>query len=145
MHGDARRSLGRWALVLGLLISGCSAVPLVRSQQVGSGEAQLGQQLVVDYGCVSCHVVPGVRSEPSWVGPPLTHWGQRSYIAGSLVNNEDNLVRWLTDPQSVEEGTAMPDLGVTEQDARNIAAYLLSIEGDGVGAQRIESQSAGEE
>lgn len=105
---------------------------MTRTQQVGAGEPAIGQRLISDYGCVSCHVVPGVGSAtPSYVGPPLDHWGQRSYIAGALTNNEVNLVRWLVNPQEVEPGTAMPDLGVTEQDATNIAAYLLSLEAEG--------------
>lgn len=109
------------------MVAACDA-PMIRSQQVGSGELEIGRRLISDYGCVSCHMVPGIASAPSYVGPPLDHWGQRSYIAGSLTNNEENLVRWLVDPQAVEPGTAMPDLDVSEQDATNMAAYLLSIE-----------------
>lgn len=121
-----RRSWLSWALVLAA-VAGCS-VPMSRSQQVGAGEPEIGSRLIVDYGCVSCHVVPGIDAEPAYVGPPLDHWGRRSYIAGNLTNNEANLVRWLTDPQAVEQGTAMPDLDVSEQDAVNMAAYLLSLE-----------------
>lgn len=121
-----RRSLLSWALVLAVA-AGCSA-PMSRSQQVGAGEPEIGRRLIVDYGCVGCHVVPGIDTQPAYVGPPLDHWGKRSYIAGSLTNNEENLVRWLVDPQAVEQGTAMPDLDVSEQDAVNISAYLLSVE-----------------
>ena len=128
MRRQQRRALVEWAVVLVLLVAGCSAVPLARSQQVGSGEPEIGQRLLSDYGCVGCHVVPGIRAEPAYVGPPLDHWGKRSYIAGSLTNNKVNLVRWILGPQQVEPGTAMPDLDVTEQDATNIAAYLLSLE-----------------
>jgi cytochrome c len=56
--------------------------------------------------------------------PPLHRFYQRSFIAGRLPNTEDNLIRWIQDPQQVEPGTAMPDLGVTEDEARDIAAYL---------------------
>ena len=129
MPGSARRRLTGWlAVVLLLVAAGCTANTVTTSQQVEGGSAQLGAELIVSYACVSCHNVPGIRSEPAWIGPPLDHWGQRSWIAGALNNNQENLVRWITDPQSVEEGTAMPDLDVSEQDARNIAAYLLSLE-----------------
>ena len=121
-----RRPIAAWLVVTALVIAGCSA-PMTRPQQVGAGDPGIGRRLISDYGCVSCHVVPGVASTPSYVGPPLDHWGQRSYIAGALSNNQENLVRWITDPQRIEPGTAMPDLGVTEQDATNIAAYLLSL------------------
>ncbi|HEX6257670.1 MAG TPA: c-type cytochrome [Euzebyales bacterium] len=128
---DATRRTGRgiagWALLV-VIVAACTA-PATRSQQVGAGEPEIGRRLISDYGCVSCHVVPGVAAEePAYVGPPLEHWGQRSYIAGALTNNQQNLVRWIVDPQAVEPGTAMPDLDVSEQDATNIAAYLLSQE-----------------
>ena len=128
MRREQRRALLHWIVVLVLLVGGCSAAPLTRSQQVGSGEPEIGRRLLSDYGCVSCHVVPGIDAEPAYVGPPLDHWGKRSYIAGALSNNEQNLVRWITGPQQVEPGTAMPDLDVRERDATNIAAYLLSLE-----------------
>ena len=128
MHAAPRRALIQWIVALVLLIAGCSAGPLTRSQQVGSGQAQVGRDLLADYGCVGCHVVPGIRAQAAYVGPPLDHWGLRSYIAGALPNNEENLVRWITDPQEVEPGTAMPDLGVSRQEATDMAAYLLSLE-----------------
>jgi cytochrome c len=79
------------------------------------------------YGCGACHVIPGVEGATGLVGPPLTHWSGRVYIAGNLANTPDNLVRWIRDPQGVEPGTAMPNLGVTEADARDIAAYLYTL------------------
>ncbi len=96
-------------------------------QQVLHGSPGRGAQLINSYGCATCHTVPGVRGADGTVGPPLTKFGLRSYIAGELPNSEDNLVRWIQDPQDVEPGTAMPDLGVTEADATDIAAYLESL------------------
>jgi cytochrome c1 len=122
-----RRAVLEWA-VLVVLVAGCGALPFARSQQVSSGEPAIGKRLLSDHGCVGCHVVPGIRAEPAYVGPPLDHWGRRSYIAGALTNNQENLVRWIVDPQAVEPGTAMPDLDVGQRDATNIAAYLLSLE-----------------
>ncbi|MGH3664591.1 MAG: c-type cytochrome, partial [Egibacteraceae bacterium] len=122
------RRLGGWAVVLALAAAvACNPVPQPRAQTVTIGDPQQGAQAMVDYGCVSCHHIPGVPGADAYVGPPLDAFGRRSYIAGSLRNDEDNLVRWSTDPQGVEPGTAMPDLGVTHQDAVNIAAYLLSL------------------
>lgn len=79
------------------------------------------------YGCGACHVIPGVTGATGMVGPPLNEWSRRVYIAGSLANTPENLVFWIRQPQAVEPGTAMPDLGVTEPDARDIAAYLYSL------------------
>jgi cytochrome c1 len=63
----------------------------------------------------------------SLVGPPLVHLGERAYIAGVLTNSPQNLVRWIRDPRGVDSLTAMPNLDVSDQDARDIAAYLYSI------------------
>ena len=61
-------------------------------------------------------------------GPPLRGFANRNYIAGSLVNSPENLFRWIREPQQVEAGTAMPNLGVTTGEARDIAAYLYSLQ-----------------
>lgn len=79
------------------------------------------------YGCGACHVIPGVTGATGMVGPPLNGWSRRAYIAGNVANTPDNLVRWLQHPQAIEPGTAMPDLGVSEADARDMAAYLFSL------------------
>jgi cytochrome c1 len=55
-------------------------------------------------------------------------FARRSYIAGQLVNSPDNLVRWIMDPQGVEPGTAMPNLGVVPVVARDMAAYLYTLQ-----------------
>ena len=57
----------------------------------------------------------------------MTGFGNRVYIAGMLQNQPANLVRWVQDPRSVNEKTVMPQLGVTPQDAIDIAAYLYSL------------------
>jgi cytochrome c len=97
--------------------------------QLANADPKRGAQLIGAYGCGSCHTVAGVTGADGLVGPPLTDFARRSYIAGELANNPENLQRWLRNPQAVEPGVAMPDLGVTDVDARDIAAYLL--EGDG--------------
>jgi cytochrome c1 len=53
--------------------------------------------------------------------------GKRKYIAGVLPNSFENMVRWLREPQSVDSQTAMPDTGLTDADARDIAAYLVRL------------------
>jgi cytochrome c len=121
------RALLGWAVLVGVLVAACTSVPVVRPPAATVGDPELGQQALVDYGCVACHTIPGVRGANATVGPPLTSFSERAYIAGSLVNSQENLVRWITDPQEVEPGTAMPDVGVRPIDAANMAAYLLSL------------------
>lgn len=98
-----------------------------RPSVVTQGNQELGRQVISRYGCGTCHTIPGVKGARALVGPPLTQFGRRSYIAGQLANNESNLARWIRDPQSVEPGTAMPNLNVSPQDAQNMAAYLSSL------------------
>lgn len=79
------------------------------------------------YACVSCHVIPGVVAASNPVGPSLAAIGSRKYLAGVLPNTPDNMVRWLRAPQEVAPTTAMPDLGVTQADARDMAAFLETL------------------
>ena len=84
-----------------------------------------GKLVLTQYACQSCHRIPGVTGPATFIGPPLEGLAQRSFIAGKLPLNEQNLVRWIRTPQQVKPGSAMPQLGVREADARDMAAYLL--------------------
>lgn len=92
------------------------------------GDSERGRRLLAAYGCGSCHVIPGIPAATGGVGPPLAAWRHREYIAGILVNEPGNLVTWIVSPQSVEPGTAMPDLGVSDSAALHMAAYLFSLD-----------------
>lgn len=94
------------------------------------GDAQRGAELIEVYGCPACHTIPGIRGADALVGPPLTGWSERVYIAGAVANTPENLILWLQDPQAIEPGTAMPNMGVTEQIARDIGAYLYTLGDD---------------
>lgn len=94
---------------------------------VAGGQPDQGRRAVVKYGCGACHTIAGVRSARGKVGPELTTMAERAYVAGNLPNTPENLVLWIMDPQGIEPGTAMPDLRVTEDDARSIVAYLYSL------------------
>lgn len=92
------------------------------------GDAHERAQLALrQYACVACHTIPGLTGSDTRVGPPLQGLARRTLIAGRLPNSEDNLVRWLRSPQQVKPGTAMPDLGVTEEHARSMARYLATL------------------
>jgi cytochrome c1 len=76
---------------------------------------------------VSCHDIPGVVGAAIPVGPPLARMGLRSFIGGVLENTPENMVRWLRTPQAFVPDGAMPNLGVSVRDARDMAAYLRSL------------------
>lgn len=112
-----------------LAFTGCSRgqSPPAFSASAG-GNSQVGKELIVSKGCGACHVIPGIPGARGLVGPPLYFFGRRTMIAGELANTPDNLVRWIKDPKQVEPGTAMPDLGLNDQQARDVAAYLYTLQ-----------------
>ena len=89
--------------------------------------ARRGANLIAHYGCGSCHTIPGIDGADGLVGPPLTHWSRRGYIAGVLPNDSDDLQLWIQHPQQVVPGVDMPDMGIRQREARDIAAYLDTI------------------
>jgi mono/diheme cytochrome c family protein len=105
---------------------GCGRA-LAGEPAVRSGDVERGKQAVHQYACSACHTIPGVTSSFPHVGPPLAGIGGRALIAGVLANNPGNLARWLRETQQVKPGTAMPQLAMTEQDARDMAAYLATL------------------
>jgi cytochrome c len=110
-----------------MLHAGCG----MGSAQVGTaitgGDSQRGKAAIARYGCGSCHTIGGIRSAHGLVGPPLTGFRDRMYVAGILPNTPDGLIHWIREPKVVNPKTAMPQLGVTEQEATDIAAYIYSI------------------
>jgi len=114
----------RWTLLaLSLALAGC------REQTPGYaliGDGARGQMLVSRYGCTSCHVIPGV-GERGMVGPPLDGMAARRYLAGHFPNVPQEMIEWIRWPQRLKPGSAMPDLGVGDRDARDIAAYLYTL------------------
>jgi cytochrome c len=92
------------------------------------GDPQRGEIALTQYACPACHVIPGIVGANGLVGPSLDGVAVRAYLGGVLPNTPDNLVLWLENPPAVVPSTAMPDLGVTEQDARDMAAYLYTLE-----------------
>jgi mono/diheme cytochrome c family protein len=91
-------------------------------------DPQRGAVALRQYACTTCHIIPGVIGPEAHVGPPLTRMARRAYLSGSLPNTPENLVRWIRDPRSVDPKTLMPDLDVTEAHARDMAAYLGTLQ-----------------
>lgn len=87
------------------------------------GDPDHGKSAIRHYGCVSCHTIDGISSE-ALVGPPLIKMASRSYLAGNLENTPANIAHFIQHPRQVHNDTAMPEMGVTDQDARDIAAFL---------------------
>jgi mono/diheme cytochrome c family protein len=101
--------------------------PIEARIDVADGDPALGPALMRAYGCVACHTIPGVRGADTFVGPPLTAWSRRAYIAGLVPNTPENLVAWIHDPHLIHDRSAMPNVGLSPDQARHIAAYLYTL------------------
>lgn len=113
--------------LLTILLAACSGgVNGLPEPRISADDPRVedGRALIASYGCGSCHTIPGVPGADARVGPALDHFYARSFIAGRLSNTEQNLSQWIQHPQEIDPGNAMPDLGVTEEQARAISAYL---------------------
>lgn len=113
------------ATLCATLLAGCGEEH--QAKRVPGGDARLGRQLVTQYQCGACHQIPEVQGAAGRVGPGLAGFGKLSYIAGSIPNQPDRLTAWLIDPPAMKPGTPMPALGVTEQEARHMAAFLYTL------------------
>lgn len=111
-------------LACAALLGGCKDEP---RSIVPGGDVQQGLRLVTQYQCGACHTIPGVQGAAGQEAPALDYIGRLSYIAGGIPNQPANMVQWLRVPHAVKPGTEMPPMGLTEQEARHIAAFLYTL------------------
>jgi cytochrome c len=112
----------KWLFIpgLALLLAGCGADPAAGAEE--------GRLLLRQFGCGSCHRIPGVAAADGNVGPPLDGVGQRAYLGGVLPNTPENMARWIQEPTHFEPDTAMPDMQVTAAQARAMTVYLQELQ-----------------
>jgi cytochrome c len=117
------------AAVLGAasVLCGCRPSATSEASMITGGDSERGRSAIGKYGCAACHTIPGVRGANATVGPPLERIAVRSYLAGHLPNSPGNMIKWIQRPQEVDPKNVMPNMGVTDQDARDIAAYLYTL------------------
>lgn len=109
-------------------LAGCGDAPAPPSHlHVAGGDPEHGRGLIRAFGCGTCHLVEGVRGARGTVGPPLVNYAERKLLAGILPNTPRNLVPWLIDPPRIDPRTGMPPVGLSEAQARHIAAYLYTL------------------
>lgn len=115
-------------IIMVVLLSSCGEREFVGNipQETG-GDPERGRQALQAYGCGVCHVIPGVPGADGLIAMPLDDWAGRRYVAGQFINTPENLIPWIQDPPALMPGTAMPNLGVTEEDALDMSAYLYTL------------------
>jgi cytochrome c len=113
---------------MALLLVACEeSATIKRAAELTGGDPARGRAKIQYYGCGACHTIPGVDGADALVGPELTHFASRVYVAGVLPNSPQNVVRWIQNPKQIDRLTAMPNLNVTEADARDITGYLYTL------------------
>jgi putative membrane protein len=124
-HGS--RALGLLAIltVAAFTLPACNDAKATAVALTG-GNPDRGKDHIRKYGCASCHTIPGIVGADAVVGPPLTAIANRAYVAGH-PNSPQHMIDWIRHPQNIRAPTPMPDMGVTEHDARDIAAYLYTL------------------
>jgi cytochrome c len=113
------------AFVLCLLL-GCGHDETRLVEDLTGGDVKRGESAFRKYGCGSCHEVHGDFTAQGSVGPSFHDFALQSYLPGGLANTPANLMLWIQHPRAMEPKTAMPELGVTDADARDLAAYLYT-------------------
>lgn len=113
-------------------LAGCdlSKTASYEDKVVTNGDPGRGRALIASgvHGCTTCHTVPGVRGVQGVVGPPLDGLARRGFIAGQLPNAPGVLIAFLENPPALVPDTGMPNVGLTPEEARHIAAYLFTLE-----------------
>jgi len=127
------------ALVL-LSTAGCAATPVpsraptesaavapLRAAPGVPGDPNAGRTLFATKGCAGCHTLQHVPTANGAVGPNLTNVVLRPTLGGDRIENTaENMARWIMDPPGMKSGATMPNLGLNQQEARDIAAFLFS-------------------
>lgn len=108
-----------------LLLAGCGA-QVEGAPMPSTGDPDRGREVFLQYGCASCHATPDVPSVSDGIGPDLHDFADNVYIAGQIPNRPEELIQWIRQPQQMIPGSVMPDMGVTQQDAEDIAAFLYT-------------------
>ena len=126
--GRSVRSSGLLTIAVLLLCEGCGSQEGQHIAEVTTGgNAARGAADIEHYGCGSCHVIPGISGAQGKAGPPLSGIADRTYLAGQLQNTPDNMIRWIQNPQAINPKTVMPNVGLTPQEARDVAGYLYTL------------------
>jgi cytochrome c1 len=82
------------------------------------GQIELGRQLYYGkYSCQACHIMD-TKTDKGYIGPTLTHVGSRLTAAW--------IYQWMKNPQMLRPGSAEPNRGMSDEEARALTAFLIS-------------------
>ena len=110
-----------------LMLGACKPPPDERHHMPGA-DAGEGRAAIERVGCGACHVIPGVAWPEGEVGPSLQGFAGQGLIAGRLPNRPEVLAAFVRDAPALVPGTAMPAMPLSEEESRDVAAYLYTLE-----------------
>ena len=113
-------------LCLTAAAAACGSRVVKDAERLTGGNVARGKAAIGKYGCAACHTIPGLEGATAMVGPPLGSVAVRQYLGGHLPNSPDNMIQWIQHPQMIDPSNSMPELGVTDQDARDLTALLYT-------------------
>ena len=133
--GSCQGNSGQWLMLACLsrtLVLACATLvacdgPPDRTPTLGDASAANGLRLVAEKGCVACHAFPGVKWPRGGLGPSLEDFARQGLIAGRLPNQPGVLMQFVRNAPALVPGTAMPAISMTDQEARDVATYLLTL------------------
>lgn len=108
------------------LTAGCGGAKEA-PRAIAGADAERGKTVITRVGCAACHEIPGVRWPRGTVGPSLAGLADRTLIAGQHPNQPETLALFVRDAPSLSPQTGMPAMPITEQEARDVAAYLYTL------------------
>ena len=127
----------RWNIVGAIAVLAALAVAAGSLWQIERGSTNIAvaltggnitraPELIRRYGCAGCHTISGIPGGDGQVGGPLQDIRRRVFIGGVITNSPDNMIKWIVSPQTFSPRSAMPATGISEAEARDVAAYLYS-------------------
>lgn len=127
------RSAGKAAVALALLVAAgagaaaCEPNRIEAARALTGGDPERGRELARRYSCGSCHFIPGLSEDPGKLGPTLAGVARREKLGGQVANTPENMTQWIRDPHAMKRGSTMPKLGVSSDDARDLAAFMYTL------------------
>lgn len=119
--------LGRCTLLAAALLAACGEKP-GPARTIAGADPERGLAAMRRVGCAACHDIPGIDWPRGRAGPSLKGFGASPMIAGRFPNQPEVLTAWLIDAPSLSPETGMPPMPLTEAEARDVAAWLYSLD-----------------
>ncbi len=91
-------------------------------------DAAAGRRIIERAGCGACHLIPGIGWPEGRLAPSLAGFADQGLIAGRLPNRPDVLAAFVRDAPSLVPETTMPAMPISEEESRDVAAYLYTLE-----------------